>query len=183
MKNLLLLVTTLGLLMPAKYNVLADKNEKLHKGVKEAIELLKKSDPSLDKFFKESFAYSVFPKIAKGGFGVGAAHGNGEVYEKGKMVGRASMSQISIGLQLGGQVYIEVIFFENEKVFKDFKNGKLKFSAQASAVAAAEGVAKNAKYELGVLIFTLAKNGLMYEAGVGGQKFKFKPFEVPPKEE
>lgn len=154
----------------------ADKRADLDGEVKEAVELLQKTDPDMKKFFDSSAGYAVFPKVAKGGFGVGAARGTGQVLEKGKATGEAKLTQVTVGLQLGGQVYAEVIFFENETTLKNFKESKLEFSAQVSAVAAAEGASKNAKYEHGVAVFTLAKGGLMYEASVGGQKFSFKPY-------
>jgi len=151
--------------------------ETLHQQVIESTDLLKKKDSSFTKRFDEAYGYVIFPRVGKGAVGLGAAHGTGEVYEKGKLIGEASLTQVTLGLQLGGQVYIEAIFFENAKALDAFKQNKFALSAQASAVAAAEGVAANAKYQLGVAIFTMARSGLMYEASVGGQKFKFKPIK------
>ena len=154
---------------------------KLEPEAKEAIELFKKADANLQKFFDEAKGYAVFPGVGKGAFGVGGAHGRGLVYQKekdqgaAKLVGEASLSQITVGLQLGGQSYAELIFFETDSALKDFKESRLAFSAQVGAVAAAEGASRNAKYQQGVAVFTLAKGGLMYEASIGGQKFKFKP--------
>jgi len=102
------------------------------------------------------------------------------VYEKGALIGTASLTQVTIGLALGGQSYAELIFFETPEAFDSFKKSELAFSAQVSAVAAAEGASSNAKYQLGVAVFTLTKGGLMYEASLGGQKFKFKPAKVVP---
>jgi hypothetical protein len=79
-------------------------------------------------------------------------------------------------LQLGGQVYSEVIFFEDQASLDGFKKGNMEFSAQVSAVAAKADASKNAKYEKGVMVFTVAKGGLMYEASVGGQKFKYEAY-------
>lgn len=152
--------------------------DKLHRDVVEAIRLFKQSDSSIEKFFDESYGYAVFPKVGKGGIGIGGAYGKGEVYEQGKRVGTASLSQVTIGFQLGGQAYIELIFFEDKQSLDNFKTSKFALSAQASAVAAAEGAGATAKYELGVAIFTLARGGLMFEASVGGQKFKFTPTEA-----
>ena len=153
-----------------------DKRAELDADVKEAIALMQKADSSLTKFFTSSSGYAIFPNVAKGGLGIGAAHGKGQLFEKGTVLGETKLTQVTIGFQAGGQVYAEVIFFENETTLKNFKEGKFEFSAQVSAVAAAEGVAKNAKYEHGVAVFTLAKGGLMYEASVGGQKFKYEPY-------
>ena len=140
-----------------------------------AIALFQETDPSLQTFFDTSYGYAVFPKVGKGGMGLGGAHGKGLVYRNGEIVGRTSLTQFTVGFQLGGQVYQQVIFFEDEASYNNFTGGNFELSAQASAIAAAAGVATNATYRYGVAIFTLGKGGLMYEASVGGQKFSFTP--------
>jgi lipid-binding SYLF domain-containing protein len=149
--------------------------EKGDKPAQDALALFLKADPDLKKFLESAVGYAVFPDVTKGAIGIGAAHGSGSVYEKGKRIGTASLTQVTLGLALGGQAYAELIFFETQEALDSFKKSELAFSAQVSAVAAAEGASKNAKYQLGVAVFTLAKGGLMYEASIGGQKFKFKP--------
>ena len=126
-------------------------------------------------FFKKSYGYAVFPTIGKGGVGVGGAHGKGRVYEKGKYVGDTSMTQLTIGLQLGGQTYSEVIFFKDKAALDKFKGGDYEVAAGASAIALKDGVSKAAEYNNGVAIFTMGTGGLMFEASVGGQKFSFEP--------
>jgi lipid-binding SYLF domain-containing protein len=153
------------------------ERETLTTDVTDAIALFKKTDEGIGQLFDTSAGYVVFPKIAKGAAGIGAARGKGQLFEKGNLVGEASLTQVTIGLQLGGQVYSEVIFFETAESLKSFKEGNFEFSAQVSAVAAAEGASRNAKYQHGVLVFTLARTGLMYEASVGGQKFSYRPYE------
>lgn len=143
--------------------------------VEEAIALFRQADASLVDWFDSAFGYAVFPSIGKGGLGVGGAHGKGLVFKGGEVVGKTSLTQFTIGLQLGGQVYQQVIFFEDEASYNNFTGGNFELSAQASAIAAAAGVAANATYRYGVAIFTLGKTGLMYEASVGGQKFSFTP--------
>ena len=178
MKTSLITLITLALALPFALGADKDKErEKLTAEVAESIEAFKKTDSTLKEFFTKSAGYAVFPKVAKGAMGVGAANGKGQLFEKGKVVGETGLTQITIGLQLGGQVYYGIIFFEDEKTVKDFKEGNVELSAQVSAVAAAEGASKNAKYKLGVAIFTVARGGLMYEASVGGQKFSFKSYE------
>lgn len=134
------------------------------------------TDNLMKQLFEGAHGYVLFPNIGKGAIGVGGATGNGILYQKGAIAGKASMTQVSVGFQLGGQAYREVIFFENDETIERFKTSKLEFSAQASAVAAKTGASATAKYAGGVMIFTQQKGGLMYEASVGGQKFKFKPF-------
>lgn len=118
----------------------------------------------------------IFPNVGKGAIGVGGASGNVTVFQKGKAIGSAEMKQLTIGLQLGGQAYREVIFFENEAALTRFKENKFEFSGQASAVAAKKGAATNMKYREGVMVFSQQKGGLMYEASVGGQKFEYHAF-------
>jgi lipid-binding SYLF domain-containing protein len=149
------------------------------KDVKEAqgtIAVFKKTDPGLTRFFDHAVGYAVFPTVVKGAVGVGGASGSGIVFEKGKAVGKARLTQGTIGAQIGGQTYSEVIFFETVSALTDFKKGTLALAAQVSAVAASAGASKDAKYQEGVAVFTHEKGGLMAEASVGGQKFSFEPF-------
>jgi lipid-binding SYLF domain-containing protein len=143
--------------------------------VAEAIASFKKADPSLKTFFKKAYGYAVFPTVAKAGMGIGGAHGKGKVYKHGKFFGITSLTQVTIGFQLGGQAYSEIIFFKDKAALDDFTSGNFEIGAQVSAVAATSGASANADYSGGVAIFTVAKGGLMYEASVGGQKFSFTP--------
>ena len=159
-----------------------------------ALNLFKNAGES-GSLLQSAYAYAIFPKIAKGGAGIGGARGKGQVYEQGKHIGDATMTQITVGLQLGGQVYSELILFEDERALKEFTDGNFEFGADANAIAitAAAGAKagttgtsanvsggqKDAKtagnYRKGMAVFTVAKGGLMYEASVGGQKFSYKP--------
>jgi lipid-binding SYLF domain-containing protein len=117
----------------------------------------------------------VFPTVGKGAVGVGGAYGKGVVYQQGEVVGYCDLSQGTVGLQLGGQAYREIIFFEYKEALDWFKTGNFAFSAQASAVAVNEGASADAKYDRGVAVFTMTKGGLMFEASIGGQKFGYQP--------
>ena len=125
--------------------------------------------------FTSSYAYAIFPNVGKGAIGIGGAAGNAVVYQGGNIIGSAKMKQLTIGFQLGGQKYREVIFFENQEALNRFKESEFEFAVQASAVAVTKGASTNVKYREGVMVFTQGKGGLMYEASVGGQKFKFIP--------
>jgi lipid-binding SYLF domain-containing protein len=135
----------------------------------------KQKDPGLANLFDKSAGYVVFPTVAKGGFGIGGARGKGYVYQQGRLIGGSTLTQLTIGLQAGGQAYSEVIFFKDKAALDNFKQGHLKLDAQASAVALTERVAEDVAYRNGVAIVTMAEGGLMYEASVGGQKLSFHP--------
>lgn len=153
----------------------AEKKKEILEGSKEAKAAFIEQDAGMSKFFNDSHGYVIFPNVGKGGFGVGGAGGNGVAYEKGNMIGYAKLSQVTVGFQAGGQAYREVVFFKTAKDLERFKDNKIEFSAQVSAVAAAAGASADAKYVEGVMVFTMQKKGLMYEASVGGQKLKFNP--------
>ncbi len=137
----------------------------------------KEKDPRLAKVFATARGYAVFPTVGKGGIGIGGARGKGYVYERGRLIGRSTLTQVSIGLQLGGQAYSEVVFLKDAAAMESFKSGKLKLDAQASAVALTARAAADLAWQNGVAIVTMAKGGLMYEASVGGQKFSFTPID------
>ena len=166
----------LVLAAPAFLYAQSSKNTGLLKDSKEAKAGFIKMDDQMKKLFDKSYGYVIFPNVGKGAIGVGGAAGNGIVFENGKATGSAKMTQVSVGLQLGGQAYREVIFFENKSAFDRFKKDKFEFAAQASAVAATAGASANANYTDGVLVFTQEKGGLMYEASIGGQKFRYSRF-------
>jgi lipid-binding SYLF domain-containing protein len=149
-------------------------DEDLRKESQQAIVDFQKADSTLQKFFDDSAGYAVFPNVGKGGFIVGGARGKGLVYEKTNVLGKATMTQASIGAQIGGQTFAEIIFFETPSSLNNFKSGNFELTAEASAVVAAEGASAAAKYKQGVAVFTMAKKGLMVQASIGGQKFKFE---------
>jgi len=146
-------------------------------------------------FFATSYGYAVFPTIGKGAIAIGGAYGKGRVYAGGAYMGDTSMTQVTLGFQLGGQAYSQIIFFEDQRAFDEFTSGNFEFAAQATAVAVTAGVSAAAtttgssagasggknnattvgRYYKGTAVFTVAKGGLMYEASLGGQKFSYSP--------
>ena len=142
-----------------------------------AIKALQSADSGLTNCFSRAAGFVVFPSVGKGGLIFGGEHGNGIVYEKGKPTGEATLTEINVGPQVGGQSFYEVIFFETSEALTNFKQGNFEMSAEVSAVAAAEGASLNTKYRDGVMVFTLPRSGLMVQASIGGQKFKYKPVD------
>ena len=155
----------------------SDEAEELNEKAAEVIAKIKESDDGMNSFFEKSAAYAVFPTVGKGGMGIGGARGKGLLYEDGEPTAIVTLTQLSIGFQFGGQAYSEFVFFEDDVALQDFKRGNYELGAQASAVAVTAGASADADYNSGVAIFTAAKGGLMYEASVGGQKFKVEPKE------
>lgn len=156
-----------------------------------------KNSPEVAPYFKSSYGYAFFPNVGKGGLGIGAAYGEGQVFKMGAQTGTVTLMKASIGFQAGAQAFSELIFFEDARSYQEFTTGQFEFDATASAVAITAGAqassgtkgssasnsagpatglqAKSkAKFQKGIRVFVHVKGGLMYEASVGGQKFDFK---------
>lgn len=182
-KKLSIIVLSAALLCPsfagAGWNPVQAKTASQQKTknseVTRTIAAFKNNFPHLKVFFDKAYGYAVFPNVGKGGFYIGGAYGKGEVYRHNKLIGTSSMTQITIGPQIGGQVYSELIFFKDKYALNRFIANGFTFDAQVSAVAITAGASIDADYNNSVAIFTRAKSGLMFEAAVGGQKFTFTP--------
>jgi len=155
----------------------AKHDEAGEKQAHQAIAELQKSDPGLTRRFDEAAGYAVFATVGKGAIGVGGAHGTGLLFEKGAIVGKVTLTQLTVGLALGAQAYSEVIFFETEKALANFKKGEFTMANQVSAVVVKAGASANATYVDGMSVFTHTKGGVMAEASVGGQKFGYQPYQ------
>ena len=158
------------------------------------IEVFQKS-PQTQSFFENSYGYAVLPTVGKGGIIIGGAYGKGQVYREEKVTGTVSLIKATIGLQLGGQAFSEIIFFQDKRAFDEFTSGDFELDAAASAAVVtsgaqakigtegttasasagpATGVQAETKYRKGMAIFIHTKGGLMFEAAVGGQKFTYQ---------
>ena len=136
----------------------------------------KQNSPGYYKAYNDSATgKAVFPSIGKGGYFLGGAYGQGVVFEGSTLVGYCKIEQATIGLQLGGQAYSQIIFFKDKAALQRFKRGELAGTAQASAVAVKADASATADYKDGVAVFTMDSAGLMYEAAIGGQKFSYLP--------
>jgi len=128
-------------------------------------------------FFEKSYGYAFYPTVGKGGFGLGGAHGEGRVYVHGKHVADTSLSQFTVGFQAGLQAYSQIMFFKDEAAFITFSRGNFELGVQATAVAITSGASAVTDYDKGIIIFTAARGGLMYEVSVGGQTFDYEALE------
>jgi lipid-binding SYLF domain-containing protein len=159
----------------------AERRQDVHNAVVAKIAQIKKADPGIDRFFKSAAGYVVFPSVGKAGFIVGGGHGTGELFEKGHVVGAASITFGSVGLQAGVQEFSQIVFFKDRAAVERFKENKFEFAANASAVIITAGASKGADYRDGVVVFTQVTSGAMVEAALGTQKFSFEPDKASKK--
>jgi lipid-binding SYLF domain-containing protein len=155
----------------------AAQQRSLRDDVRAAISKMQARDPDLRDFLDNAEGYAVLPSVGKGGVIVGGAVGRGEVYQRGNFIGYVALQQATVGAQVGGQEYTELIVFQTPEALDRFTSGKLDFAANASAVLLKAGAAKSARFQHGVVVFTVPTGGLMAEAAIGGQKFTFQPGE------
>ncbi len=132
-------------------------------------------DSTLPPLIDKCYAYAIFPSIGKGAIGIGGAYGRGVVVQGGQNIGWTDLTQGTLGAQLGGQTYSELIIFKDKATLDNYESGDFALSATASAVAAASGAAAAVKFDNGVAVFVRGVNGLMFEASIGGQSFGYRP--------
>jgi lipid-binding SYLF domain-containing protein len=141
-----------------------------------ALKRLEAKDPGIKAFLKKkAYAYAVFPSVGKAAVVVGGGYGRGMVFERGRPVGYATISKLTLGVDLGGNTFTELVAFESKEVFERFKKGKMSFAADASVVIVKAGASATANFEKGAVTFAYSQGGLKLESAIGGQKFKFKP--------
>jgi lipid-binding SYLF domain-containing protein len=170
----ILLTILAGMLAAPAYAFEPNVNDEMELDVAKAILAIKRADPGIEAFFENAAGYAVFPSVGKGGLVVGGAYGKGLVIVDDRVDGYTSMTQGTIGLQIGGQKYAQFIFFKDTTAIDHFRRGNFEFGAQASAVAITAGASADANYDTGVAIFTHAAGGLMLEGTVGGQRFTYR---------
>ena len=174
MKRTILISTCLTMLLALSSSFAWDpgKLDEAKANAQVVTDRLLEADPTMQRFFDAAAGYVVLPNVGKGGIGIGGARGKGLLFVDGEAIAEVTMTQLSIGFQWGGQAYTEFVFFEDEETLNTFKAGNFEFGAQASAVAIKTGISTDAAFESGTAVFTQVKGGLMYEASIGGQKFK-----------
>jgi len=151
--------------------------DRLSDRVQRVVTDMKARDPGMAKWFDTSYGYAILPDVAKGAIIVGGAGGNGEVFEQGRMIGYCSVAAGSIGFSLGGGVTAQAIFFEDKSALDAFKSGVVALDAQATGYAVTAGASEKAKFDHGMAVFMFDPRGLMGDASVGGQGFRFVPLD------
>lgn len=151
------------------------ERQDLKTGAENALKELSAADPGLGGFLSRAHGYVVFPRVGKGGYILGGGYGRGIVYRQGAPIGFADITQMTVGLQIGGQAYSEILVLESPADLDRFTAGRLALTAGVSAVMLKTGAAEQARYTDGVAIFVRPIGGAMVEASVGGQQFSYVP--------
>ncbi|QLG46562.1 lipid-binding SYLF domain-containing protein [Costertonia aggregata] len=175
MKKLKSITMVLALMLTVGVAAQNADDQRIMDDAEEAKQEMLTKDSGLENYFDTAEGYVIFPNVGEGGFIIGAASGNGVVYENGTAVGMANLKKVDVGFQIGGQALAEVIFFETEDALNEFKTDEFTFSGEVSATAVKQGVSENLNYNDGVIVLAMPKAGLMADVSVGGQKFTYTP--------
>ncbi len=151
------------------------KRDALDSSVESSLNAMRSEDSTFGRFLDDAYAYAVYPTVGKGGLIVGGAYGKGEVFDHGRMIGYSDLTQATVGGTIGGESYTEVVAFENKAALDKFLDKEYALDAGISAVAIKSGVSKTARFQNGIAVFKYIKGGLMADASVGGQRFRFTP--------
>ena len=151
------------------------KLDRLDRASMASIDRFKQTDPSLAPVLDKAAGWAILPAVGEAAVGVGGLYGRGELWEHGKRTGYCDVSAGTIGAELGGQKYMELIVFQDDLALNRFKSNVFAFDAKAAAVAVDAGAAAKANYADGVIVFTHSIGGLMLQASIGGQKFTYEP--------
>jgi len=152
-----------------------DTKTNLHDDVAATLKRLEARNKGLKEQIKQAHGHAVFPSVGKAALVVGGSYGRGLVFEKGKFIGYATITQLTLGVQVGGDTFSEVVLFESKQALDRFKQNKTAFAANASAVLVKAAAAGTADFPKGVKAMAYSRGGMLLEAAIGAQKFKFKP--------
>ncbi|SPE60111.1 conserved exported hypothetical protein [Verrucomicrobia bacterium] len=153
----------------------APEIDKLTSQAQQTINVFEQQFPGWATMFQSSAGYAVFPSVAEGALGVGVMRGKGLLYQTGRAMGEVTLTKASVGAQVGGQTFSEVVFFQTPEAVRDFKAGNYELKAGVSGVASYDGAVRTVNYNRGVAVVTFDRTGLIGKAAVGGQKFSYQP--------
>lgn len=172
----LFLLPLLGLAACSAPTLTQNERQALEARARVSLDEFEARYPQIGVSIERAYGYAVFPEITKGAVVVGGSRGTGIVYEQGEAIGTATVGQASVGAQIGGESFRELILFEDRRALNRFIRGEVEFAARAAVAAGREGGAAEAPYEDGVAVYTVTLGGLIADASIGGQQFTFRPF-------
>lgn len=146
----------------------------LHPEARAALASMLDKDETLRERLERAAGYAIFPSVGKASAVLGATYGRGEVFERGRLIGYAALVQLTIGVQVGGDTFSELVIFDKPEALKRFKESKVAFAANAAAVIVKAGGAVTRDAPAGADVFVMTDGGLLLEMALGGQKFVYR---------
>ncbi len=162
------------LLLSAAAPAGAASREQIDAEVREATSTLYRHSSSAKELAGRAAGMLVFPKVVKGGIGIGAEYGEGALLIGGRTAGYYSIIGGSIGFQLGLQRKSEVILFMSQRELDKFRNRDgWKAGVDGSVALATLGTGGKIDTETAkkpIIGFIFSNKGLMYNLTFEGSK-------------
>lgn len=152
------------------------KEARLEDQARNTISEMQARQPGLENVLRSAHAYAVFPDIGRAGAVVaGGAFGKGILFEHGQAAGYVELKQGSIGPQLGGDTFAELIVLPDATSVDKLKTGRYEIGADMSAIVLNTGAHGTAEITSNNLVFVMPRGGLMAELSVTGQRIDYLP--------
>jgi lipid-binding SYLF domain-containing protein len=168
----LILATALLVLLPPAGR--AASKEEIDARVHEAVEQLYKTSSAAKELAGRARGMLVFPRIIKGGVGIGGEYGEGALLMGGRPVEYYNIASASIGFQLGLQEESVAILFMTDEALKRFRDSDgWKAGVDGSVAIATLGVGGALDTETirkPIVGFVFSNKGLMYNLTLEGSK-------------
>jgi lipid-binding SYLF domain-containing protein len=156
----------------------ATQRENLEESARITLSRMETRDPGLRRLLEDAPGYVVFPTIGKGGAIIGGAFGRGVLFENNRPSGYVELSQASIGAQLGGQTFAELLVVRDANTLRKLKGGTFELGADASVVALTAGAAGSTSLDDDTTVFVMPLGGLMVDLSVSGQQITYRPWNI-----
>jgi len=157
----------------------AAERDSLERRAEATLAEMQSRNPELRDVVKSSASYAVFPEVGKGGVLVGGAFGRGVLYVNGVSAGIVKLEQASIGAQLGGQTFAELLVLRDQQDVDRLRAGTYELGANASATVLQAGAAASATASRGTSAYILPRGGLMVDLSVAGQRIEYSGNDSP----
>jgi lipid-binding SYLF domain-containing protein len=153
----------------------ADSKLELDTRVSAALERLYAAQPEAQSLASKAVAIMVFPRIMKGGVGLGGELGEGAMLVNGETTQYYRLTSVSFGFQLGVQAKSEVILFMTQDSYQNFSNHDGWEAGVDGSIAVVEfGVGRAVDTNSirdPIIAFIFGNKGLMYNLSLEGSKF------------
>lgn len=152
----------------------AASKEKIDRRTDEALREFREEIGGADAVLSKAVGVLVFPRITKGGFGLGGEYGEGALRIGGKSVAYYSNAAASAGLQIGLQRRRQMLVFLDQKALDKFRASdgwEIGVDASVTVITiGAGGSIDTNQLNQPIVAFVFDSKGLMYNLSLEGTK-------------
>ena len=151
----------------------ASAQDNLKQRADAALRMMCENNSQVSPLLEQAAGYVVFPNAWDVAFFGGGGGGTGVVYQHGRAIGYAELSQGSFGGEAGVQKFAEIIVIRDQATLDQMRQGKFDIGGQASAVINHTGTGKTFDFgKTGIAVFVQPLAGAEVKASLEGQRVK-----------